>query len=194
MEIKTTYTVTEGDKNNSSSSSALKQLIVKMFDLSYELCSRELQKNFIKLRNEAINAFYGSYSPKYYKRSYSLRYMIYGEINNNIFNVAVGNEVPSYHGHHHVGDEEYIYINSFQHGYHGGAIDGPNHPSPGTPYWRKPYPQYTRWGHAAPSGPSPYDIFKSGWNNFIRSNGQSIYDKAFDQAVQYYGPTIMSYL
>jgi len=43
--------------------------------------------------------------------------------------------------------KEYIYKNSFVEGYHGGAVDGKNHPNPGEPWWKKHglFGEFTRW-------------------------------------------------
>ena len=42
-------------------------------------------------------------------------------------------------------NDEYIFDNSFLEGWHGGADKGPNHPFPGYPMYREPYPYYTNW-------------------------------------------------
>lgn len=44
----------------------------------------------------------------------------------------------------------------FKQGYHGGADKGPDHPSPGTPYWRTGN-GFVRWGNPAVKTKSAYD-------------------------------------
>lgn len=63
------------------------------------------------------------------------------------------NEDGSYSNPHWL--TKYIYENSFIKGYHGGATDGPNHPRPGTPYYKE-YPEFSIWTRPAVRSFSPY--------------------------------------
>lgn len=130
----------------------------------------DYKKYFIHLRDQAVKAFYSSYYPRYYKRKYSLRYMAYPLIEDNEFFMDLGVDNPGYFAKHHQ-DEEYIYENSFQRGYHGGAYHN------GVPTWRTPYPTYEVWGWEAPQGPSPYLIIKDGWSSFLSGEALSIQAK-----------------
>lgn len=59
---------------------------------------------------------------------------------------------------HRVGND-YIYEYIFKQGYHGGAIDGPEHPAPGTPYWRTGF-NFSEWGRPAPKTTSAYMLMQ----------------------------------
>ena len=91
----------------------------------------------------AIEQFYDDYQPRIYKRQEGLlkAYRI-----NKDGTYDFDSELIT--GHHRAG-KEYLFSLAFMEGYHGGVKDGPEHPNPGTPYWRKPVPQYTEWGSPA---------------------------------------------
>ena len=65
-------------------------------------------------------------------------------------------------------NDDYIFENSFMQGYHGGAVSGPGHPSPGIPYWRTPYPALTFWGRPALRSFSPYNRMVSEMKRTIK--------------------------
>ena len=73
-----------------------------------------------------------------------------GEINVNLSSDELGG--------HRVGND-YIYEYIFKQGYHGGAIDGPEHPAPGTPYWRTGF-NFSEWGRPAPKTTSAYMLMQ----------------------------------
>jgi hypothetical protein len=81
----------------------------------------------------SIEQFYDDYTPKMYNRQEGLlkAYRINSdgtyEFDENLIT-----------GRHRINDKEYLYNLAFREGYHGGAKDGPGHPSPGIPYWRTP--------------------------------------------------------
>lgn len=164
----------------------ISSLANKIAERANYIAAREFYNKVIHFREVAVSAFYRSYRPKYYDRTYSLRYMIYPNIINNMFSFEIGPDVPIYTGWHRV-NADYIYENTFKQGYHGGAINGPEHPRPGVPTWRWPYPEYTRWGRKALKGPSIYNIFMELWNNYITGDQlATLFQKAIQEAINKY--------
>lgn len=102
----------------------------------------------------AVRAFYDSYSPYIYSRQEGLLSAFKVTANDDEWKIEVGAEFMT--GHYDAGTE-YVYINSFEKGWHGGAINGPDHPEPGTPWWRTPFPELTYWKSPAARGPSPLE-------------------------------------
>ena len=93
-----------------------------------------------------IDRFYADYpDPHVYDR--------WGDLYN-VFKVTVNDKVweikmsPNYMKYDHGVPNEYIYTLAFQYGYHGGAIDGEDHPAPGVPYYRT-FPNYKTWSRPA---------------------------------------------
>ena len=142
------------------------------------------------LRN-AVRKFYGMYSPLYYRRRYSLHKMARFVVSGEPFLIELGGE---FSGMGHRVSEEYIYENSFKRGYHGGAISGPGHPSPGVPLWRVPYPEYTFWGGVARCTAPPYNLFVQWWNNFVVRQGPHIKTVVLKRLKQKYMAQILEYL
>lgn len=103
------------------------------------------------IANRVADDFYSDYNPKEYDRDFSL-YDIFetklkaGEDGNwslsYNFEESYMNYRSGYDG------EDGLYDLVFRQGWHGGATDGPNHPAPGTAYWRYPGPYYTDWYHS----------------------------------------------
>lgn len=103
----------------------------------------------------AVEDWYMSFNPEYYERTESLLNVydvkpLSGEINVNLS--------PDKLGGHRVGND-YIYEYIFKQGYHGGAIDGLEHPAPGTPYWRTGF-NFSEWGSPAPKTTSAYILMQ----------------------------------
>lgn len=106
--------------------------------------NEKLTKNFVKTATEnlnyiavsAIDKFYEDYEPHSYDRTFDLYNTYRIKVTEDEWNIDFD---PSWmENWHRVDDEdpEYIFENSFIHGWHGGAIAGMGHPNPGTPYWR----------------------------------------------------------
>lgn len=120
--------------------------------------------------NSVIESFYNSYTPRFYDRNYSL-YSIYDPVEN-VFTPY--NMTPYRDGY---SGEDGLFQTVFMEGWHGGAKYGDSthwgdkilntpHPSPGTPYYRKPATgkgKYRVWGRMAEKygGTSPYDELRS---------------------------------
>ena len=126
----------------------------------FEKMSDSILDDFVKRGNKigrlAVWKWYRSYSPKYYERKKTLYYGFKIEREGYKMRLHFGPE-EMYHVHFvDKIDPTYIYENSFIGGYHGGAIDGENHPNPGIPYWRTPPPNYPYWSFPAKHDESPY--------------------------------------
>lgn len=86
-----------------------------------------------------IDKWYDSYKPRFYKRTYALKNVYKLEIRGICVSWIVGPYVmPGTHR----GTNKYIYNLTFEGGFHGGAVSGPNHPSEGTPWYRVKTPNY----------------------------------------------------
>ena len=102
----------------------------------------------------AVAAFYDSYSPHIYSRQEGLLTAFKVTANDDEWKMEVG---PEFMSGEYAAGTEYVYVNSFEKGWHGGAINGPEHPEPGTPWWRTPFPELTYWKSPAARGPAPLD-------------------------------------
>lgn len=189
MQIIQTTTITTSEQKSSKSGGAIsvKNLAKQIADEIDILNAADYKKSFLHIRDQAVRAFYSSYYPHYYKRKYSLRYMANSIIEDNEFFIELGIDGPGYFANHRA-SEDYIYKNSFQLGYHGGARHN------GMPTWRTPYPVYSNWGRWASRGPSPYQLIKDGWSNFANGEALSIQDKNENIILAKYASQIESYV
>lgn len=114
-------------------------------------------KQLNKIARLEVWKWYKSYTPYEYTRKRTLYYAFKITGENGIINIHFGPELM--YPVHRVDkrDPSYIYENSFVLGFHGGAIDGPDHPQPGIPYWRTPAPDYPFWSYKAAHHTSPID-------------------------------------
>lgn len=128
----------------------------------------KLRITFRKICKDVVNEWYADYIPNKYNRKHSLRKFPYIEseydANKQQLNLSWGfNDTLERQRHLHRVDRvnpEYVFVNSFLHGWHGGAdllgsspapgYETPPHPQPrngpfgkdnesGVPYWRFPY-------------------------------------------------------
>lgn len=102
---------------------------------------------------DVVTRWYASYEPFTYNRHLGLKKAFRVDLNGLDYRVDFS---PEYMDDVYDVSKEYIYENSFVEGYHGGARDGFDHPNPGIPYWRTPYPQLSNWGRPAKKSMSPY--------------------------------------
>ena len=132
-------------------------------------------KDLNKIGRLEVWNWYRSYSPKTYRRKKTLYYGFKITENNGDITIHFGSEqmykihfVDKY-------DPTYIFENSFIGGFHGGAIDGPDHPNPGVPYWRTPPPHYPFWSVPAKRDESPYDRIKKSYEAYENKIADKIY-------------------
>lgn len=133
-------------------------IILDMWSQMADKYTKKAVKDLNKISRLAVWRWYKTYSPKYYHRRRTLYYAFDITENNGVIRIHFGNEkmyrchfVDKY-------DANYIFFNSFEEGYHGGARDGEDHPNPGVPYWRTPYPTFDRWSYPARQDYSPYNL------------------------------------
>lgn len=119
--------------------------------------SKKAAKDLNKIARLEVWKWYNTYTPKYYNRKRTLYYAFDITGKNGIIKIHFGAE--KMYSAHFVDriSSDYIFENSFMRGYHGGAISGLEHPNPGIPYWRTPYPIYENWSFPAARDTSPYD-------------------------------------
>jgi len=144
-----------------------------------------------RMIKNSIRRFYGAYRPQEYRRRYSLYQMIKPVISDTGFKIQMSGELANIQ---HRVDNNYIYVNSYQHGYHGGAISGEGHPDPGTPYWRTPEPDYPHWGGPAVPTKAPDIIFRTWWNNFVKRNSGPFKTVVLRRLVKTYGEQLSQYI
>lgn len=114
-----------------------------------EILAENVYEDVNEIFETCIDKYYSSYSPYFYKRTFALEKTYRIERNGCIVKWIVGpNLMPATHR----ASNEYIYEYMFEKGYHGGAVSGENHPSPGTPWYRTPpplpgisVPPYSQW-------------------------------------------------
>lgn len=117
----------------------------KYADEELELIQELLRKKQIAVSEnivKIVEEWYGSYTPKFYNRRESLKKAYLAELSNNdtFLKVAWGIDSGKLEGGRtDSAGPEYMDWLIFQQGYHGGAAGGPDHPSEGIPYYRKPY-------------------------------------------------------
>lgn len=114
---------------------------------------KKLQPYFEYASRQGITEWYEAYNPIYYGRTMSLLHVFEVQPETGLVNINL--DSGRLGGHRVNGD--YIYEHIFKDGFHGGAIGGPNHPSPGTPYWRTGI-GFSHWGNPAVQTESAYDL------------------------------------
>ncbi len=131
----------------------------------------EIESYLKQCVDEAVDAFYGTYSPRYYNRTEGLKEMWeVKRMGKGQFRTSFdGNLAGGYHQ-----NSEIIFQNVMMQGYHGGSggkgADGIQ--------WRRPYKKYTEWGRSAPRTSSPYDEaitqFDSIWYSYLKPKGENV--------------------
>ena len=155
----------------------------------------EKRKAALKICESAVDYFYKDYSPRMYKRKWSLYEAYNIDIKpNGEFIFQLGHEFMKKK---HRVDNEYIYKYMFVLGWHGGANDGAYHPDSDimnkdhrSLFWRQPYKdmiqedgsyikQFSRWDTKPAAQIDPHDIYrtrapyqtiKREWNNYIKKD------------------------
>lgn len=120
------------------------------------------------LFHEAVQEFYDSYSPSMYQRQFGLFDLLdmhmdeHGVIDYDSVDDLI--DPDKLHSDRSGGS---LYDKVFVQGWHGGAEDGPGHPSPGTPYYRTPIQIertgeifYPHWSRPAAKSTPPYQTFR----------------------------------
>ncbi|MCR4717534.1 MAG: hypothetical protein K5656_10160 [Lachnospiraceae bacterium] len=130
--------------------------------------SQDIGKQFNKIARLEVWKWYKSYSPKEYHRKRTLYHAFKISGGNGKISVRFSHEFM--YPIHRVDkiDPTYIFENSFLGGFHGGAIDGPDHPNPGVPYWRTPAPDYPEWSCPAAWNMSPYSRIEEKFDEYIQ--------------------------
>lgn len=139
-----------------------------------------------ELGKSIIAQWYASYDPIFYDRTRSL-YKTYDiRIEDGEF-LVVDFDAEYMNEYGHRVSNSYIYENSFEKGFHGGA-DKDNkknkHPNPGIPYWRTPIGSFQQWGRPAIYTFSPYQRMNSEMRKKIKQitkQGQAEYDKVISR-------------
>lgn len=161
-------------------------------DINY-LSSQFHYENALKCIDSGINKFYASYTPTFYNRTGGLKSFAHAEIyGDNQFIFQHGPEFGS--GGYRVSND-YIYMKVFLLGYHGGADADSRkgrHPATGTPYWRTPYPYYSRWGNPAPQSTSPYELIMQEWNNYCENIWPTLQKQITQILLQRYGDELIN--
>ena len=131
-------------------------------------------KQMNKIARLEVWRWYSSYAPREYNRKKTLYYAFKITGGNGIVNVHFGPEMM--YPIHRVDkyDSSYIFENSFMQGFHGGAINGSDHPNPGIPYWRRPAPDYPEWGWPAAHNVSPYERINKAFDDYAKRTSKKL--------------------
>lgn len=132
--------------------------------------NKRVKFNLELILERAVDQFYESYGPSIYRRKLDLYNAKKITVDDDTWEFETGAEYMKF-GHRVPND--YIYVNSFEQGYHGGAIDGPNHPDPGTPWWKI----YGEWYMPATQGPAPDDLIGDEAQQYIDEQEQQYEDE-----------------
>lgn len=149
------------------------------------LLAEKQMKPAKQIIRKAVRAFYSAYAPIYYHRRYGLYQMARPYIKDGVFVIQMGGELSSIA---HRIDNDYIDINSFQQGYHGGAMHN------GVPTWRTPHPNYPYWGHEAYQTKSPEEILTEEWDFFKNTKGKLLSKMVIKQLVAKYADQVLPLL
>lgn len=103
--------------------------------------SEVIESKYTDMYNETVEDFYGSYSPLFYDRTWSLYNIL--KIDYNEHRMLIDFDTDQLQ---HSSLDNTVFLL----GYHGGAMHN------GGYYWRTPHPYYTRWGRMAERTNSPY--------------------------------------
>ena len=139
---------------------------------------------FERLRKKIVNRWYRSYYPAHYARHRTLYYFANSIIEDNAFFIDYG--LSGYHSGGHRVHPAYLYKWVFQLGFHGGAYKGPNHPSPGRPYYRTPFPEYSAWGYPAIQSFSIEEALMTAWDDYVEKIGKPKAKKIFTLVLHKY--------
>ena len=115
-----------------------------------EKYNKRVKFNLELMVENAADAFYDSYSPHMYQRQLGLYNGAKVNADDDDWSIEFG---PQFMQTNYAAGIGYVYWNSFENGFHGGAVDGPEHPEPGTPWWKV----HGIWYKPAPKGPSIKD-------------------------------------
>ena len=129
-----------------------------------EVYPKRYKEELEETGRSVIAEWYATYEPIVYVRNRSLYHAFRVNLDGTRYSVDFEPEFL---------DNDIIFWNSFMEGYHGGARDGVTglgepHPSPGTPYWKTPIPEFTHWGRPAMRSFSPYNRMVSEMNKTIK--------------------------
>lgn len=136
--------------------------------------NKRVKFNLELIAERAVEVFYESYDPPHvYSRQEGLLKAFKVIATNDEWSLETGAEYIQ--ASYRVGTD-YVFENSFVRGYHGGAIGGPKHPSPGTPWWKL----YGKWYKPATKGPAPEDLINKEVDNYLEEAEQAYGDEAVD--------------
>lgn len=135
------------------------------------------------IADREIAVFYADYSPRRYRRRYSL-YDIPDIRTVGDLKIVVDFDPEGTSFRDGYDGEDGLYDQVFRKGWHGGADSGPGHPSPGTPYWRAGR-NFSRWGEpAAIAGTSPLEGIDDALTDYERTQLPSIWRGLVAQCIQ----------
>lgn len=134
-----------------------KDKIIKLDTNINRKYKKEVKENLEYIGRTAIDEYYESYTPNLYRRMFDLYNSYKIHVTDEVWEILYDSSYMN--GGHRVDkdDGEYIYNWMFKLGWHGGAVGGPNHPSPGTPWWKLS----GQWYKQAVQTDSPYERIKA---------------------------------
>ncbi len=187
--VKTKIQIDRSDefKNLQNAATNLQNIMKKATDQLNAKYNKRVKFNLELMVERAVDQFYESYTPNIYDRKEGLYKAAKITVNDDEWNIDTGADYmkTSYR----VGNE-YIYVNSFEKGWHGGSIDGPEHPEPGVPWWKL----YGEWYKRATRGPSPEELINEQDPQSYIDEQELEYDKEWGKIVEPYYEQFMQAL
>ena len=158
---------------------------------------RAVEKDMRGVFRSAINDFYSDYTPQEYRRTYSLYNLLETRLDESdeddiglVLSFNPSNMSSYRNG--YAGDDG-LYDLVFRQGWHGGAdkiasekeFQWGVHPSPGTPYYRKPQKaHYPHWGRRAErANVSPLSDIQSQVEEYQGTVNQALFNQIFNKHI-----------
>lgn len=162
----------------------IEKKLIPVYNNAYGDFLDVVESKIRKIHETAIDEFYMSYNPLFYKeRRGSLYDTLVIKRNGNELSWDFEPSVMKYRD-GSGGRENDLFDTVFVQGYHGGSMyDNKKglHPKPGVPYWRTPEPYYRYWGRPAEIAEiSPLERFNEKIHIY-ENNGE--YQRDFDNTV-----------
>ena len=159
----------------------------KLLQSIYSEIDKDILVNFERI----VGDWYSSYSPitRGYSRRGDLKDAITVDKTDTktkmIIHTAWGKDSKDMPSGQRGVDAEYMDKLAFKGGYHGGATKGPDHPAPGTPYYRN-LPNFKNWSRPAVST-FPIDDEMNAWADLYMKDKQKMYDDGLASIYKKYG-------
>lgn len=167
-------------------------VITEEFDKAYDAAEREYGPIEVeKMKDvfrQAVDSFYGAYTPIYYNRRGGLydvlevRLNDEGQADTESYDLIDMLNPDALHTDREGGS---LFDKVFLHGWHGGATGTDRTgKSVSVPHYRVPYERYSRWGRRAVQSEAPASIFRREFLEADKGELQDIFDELVDRHIK----------